>query len=56
MKIEEFAHRVAGEALPLLERRYHYRISEDHKRDIQRTIRENLKDLLAELEQQSAKE
>ena len=49
MKIEEFAHRVAGEALSLLEKRYHYRISDDHKRDIQRTIRESLKDLLAEV-------
>ena len=35
MKIEELVHRVAGEALSLLERRYHYRISEDHKKDIQ---------------------
>lgn len=54
MKIEEFAHRIAGEALSLLERRYHYRVSEDHKRDIQRSIRENLKQLLEEMEQESA--
>ena len=56
MKIEEFAHRVAGEALSLLEKRYHYRISDDHKRDIQRTIREGLKDLLAEMQQEPARE
>ena len=55
MKIEAFAHRVAGEALALLEKRYHYRVSEDHKRDIQRTIKDNLNDLLQEA-QEEAKE
>ena len=55
MKIEEFAHRIAGKAPSLLEKRYHYRVSEDHKRDIQRTIRENLKDILEEIQQESSK-
>ena len=48
MKIEELVYRVAGEALSLLEKRYHYRISDDHKKDIQNTIRDDLNSLLAE--------
>ena len=48
MKIEELVHRIAGEALNLLERRYHYRISEDHKKDIQNTVRDNLNSILNE--------
>jgi len=48
MKIEELVHRIAGEALNLLERRYHYRISEDHKKDIQSTVRDNLNAILNE--------
>ena len=55
MKIEDVAHRIAGEALSLLEKRYHYRVSEDHKRDIQRTIRENLSQILSEEKEESAK-
>ncbi len=46
MKIEDLAHRVAGEALALLEKKYHYRIAEDHKKDIQNTIRKNLNQYL----------
>ncbi len=42
MKVEDLAHRIAGEALTLLEKKYHYRIAEDHKKDIQNTIRKNL--------------
>lgn len=42
MKIEDLAYRIAGEALALLERKYHYRIAEDHKKDIQKTICNNL--------------
>ena len=42
MKIEQLAHRIAGEALALLEKKYHYRIAEDHKKDIQNTIVRNL--------------
>jgi len=48
MKIEELVHRVAGEALSLLEKRYHYRISDDHKKDIQNTVRDNLNNILNE--------
>jgi len=46
MKIEEVVYRTAGEALSLLEKRYHYRISEDHKKDIQNTVRDNLNRIL----------
>jgi hypothetical protein len=46
MKIEELAYRIAGEALTLLEKKYHYRIAEDHKKDIQNTIRKNLNQYL----------
>ncbi len=48
MKIEDLAHRIAGEALMLLEKKYHYRIAEDHKKDIQNTIRKNLTQYLKE--------
>ncbi|HUT32722.1 MAG TPA: hypothetical protein VNE39_04505 [Planctomycetota bacterium] len=48
MKIEDLAHRIAGEALTLLEKKYHYRIAEDHKKDIQNSIRKNLNQLLKE--------
>jgi hypothetical protein len=48
MKIEDLAHRVAGEALSLLEKKYHYRIAEDHKKDIQNSIRKNLNQLIKE--------
>jgi len=56
MKVEELVHRVAGEALSLLERRYHYRISEDHKKDIQSSIKDNLNELLSEKKQEPEKE
>ncbi|HUS57842.1 MAG TPA: hypothetical protein VM141_04245 [Planctomycetota bacterium] len=52
MKIEELVHRVAGEALNLLEKRYHYRISEEHKKDIQNTVRDNLNSILNEGKEQ----
>jgi len=48
MKIEELAFRIAGETLSLLEKKYHYRIAEDHKKDIQNAIRKNLNQLLKE--------
>ena len=51
MKIEQLAHRIAGETLTLLEKKYHYRIAEDHKKDIQNTIVRNLNQYL-----QSSKE
>lgn len=48
MKIEELVYRVAEETLRLLEKRYHYRISDDHKKDIQDTIRDSINTLLTE--------
>jgi hypothetical protein len=48
MKIEQLAYRIAGEALTLLEKKYHYRIAEDHKRDIQNTVVKNLTQYLKE--------
>jgi hypothetical protein len=56
MKIEDLVYRVAGEALSLLENRYHYRISDDHKKDIQNTVRDSLQDMLKEEKQQSGEE
>jgi len=49
MKIEDLVYRIAGEALTLLEKKYHYRIAEDHKKDIQNTIRKNLNQYLKDL-------
>jgi hypothetical protein len=54
MKIEDVVYRVAGEALSLLENRYHYRISEDHKKDIQGTVRDNLNNILEETKKEGA--
>lgn len=48
MKIEDLAYRIAGEALTLLEKKYHYRIAEDHRKDIQNTVRKNLNQYLKE--------
>ena len=48
MKIERLAYRIAGEALSLLEKKYHYRIAEDHKKDIQNSIVKNLNQFLKE--------
>lgn len=48
MKIEDLAYRIAGEALALLEKKYHYRIAEDHKKDIQNTVRKNLNQYIKE--------
>lgn len=48
MKIEDLAYRIAGEALNLLEERYHYRISEESKRGIAEEIRDNLNRILTE--------
>ena len=46
MKVETLVYRVAGEALALLEKKYHYKIAEEHKKDIQKTIRSNLNEYL----------
>jgi len=42
MKIEQLAWRVAAETLHLLEEKYHYRISDEHKKGIQQEICDNL--------------
>jgi len=47
MKIEEVAYAIAGETLAILEKKYHYRIPDEHKRDIQRTVQGNLSHILA---------
>jgi len=49
MKIEDLAYRVAGEALTLLEKKYHYRVAEEHRKDIQNTIRKNLGQYLKDM-------
>ena len=49
MKIEEVAYAIAGETLAILEQKYHYRIPEEHKRDIQRSVQGSLNDILAKL-------
>ena len=48
MRIEDVVYRVAGEALALLEKKYHYKIAEDHKKDIQNSIRKNLNQYIAQ--------
>jgi hypothetical protein len=48
MKVEELAYKIAGETLNLLEEKYHYRISEEHKKGIAKEIRDNLNRYLAE--------
>ncbi|NQT19815.1 MAG: hypothetical protein HQ592_08920 [Planctomycetes bacterium] len=54
MRIEELVYRVAEETLRLLEKRYHYRISNEHKKDIQDTVRDNLNSLLNDETRQEA--
>ena len=56
MKIERLVYRVAGEALTLLEKKYHYRIAEDHKKDIQNSVVKNINDYLKEPEKDAEPE
>ena len=42
MKLEDLVYRVAGETLAMLEKKYHYHVSEEHKQDIQKAIKENV--------------
>lgn len=46
MKIEQLAFAIAGETLEVLESKYHYRIPEEHKRDVQRSVQERLNEIL----------
>ena len=56
MKIEEVAYAIAGETIVVLEQKYHYRIPEEHKRDIQRSVQERLNNILAALNTPEAEE
>lgn len=53
MRIEDLVYRVAGEALALLEKKYHYKIAEDHKKDIQNSIRKNLNQYIAQASEET---
>jgi len=54
MKIEDLAYAIAGETIAVLEQKYHYRIPDEHKRDIQRSVQERLNDILARVSQPDA--
>jgi len=54
MKIEDLAYAIAGETIAVLEQKYHYRIPDEHKRDIQRLVQERLNDILARTSQPDA--
>lgn len=54
MKIEDLAYAIAGETIAVLEQKYHYRIPEEHKRDIQRSVQERLNEILARTSQPDA--
>ena len=54
MKIEDLAYAIAGETIAVLEQKYHYRIPEEHKRDIQRSVQERLNDILTRTSQPDA--
>ena len=51
MKLEQFAYRIAAETLAQLEKKYHYRISEEHKKDVQSIVCAHLSQILAEMQQ-----
>ncbi|MFH1733058.1 MAG: hypothetical protein ABIF82_15610 [Planctomycetota bacterium] len=54
MKIEDLAYAIAGETIAVLEQKYHYRIPDEHKRDIQRSVQERLNDILTRTSQPDA--
>jgi hypothetical protein len=54
MKIEEVMYQVAGETLSILEEKYHYRIPDEHKRDIQRQVLAGLNDIIAGVKKPAA--
>ena len=56
MKIEDVAYAIAGETIAVLEEKYHYRIPEEHKRDIQRSVQDKLSSILATLNAPKAEE
>ena len=46
MKIEDLAYQIAKETLDMLEKKYYYKIPEDHKREIRSAIRNDLKNIM----------
>ncbi len=48
MRIEDLAYRVCTETLNLLEEKYHYRVSDEHKKSIQAEIKENINRYITE--------
>jgi hypothetical protein len=54
MKIEDLAYRVCTETLNLLEEKYHYRVSDEHKKNIQKEIKENINRYIAESSKRAA--
>jgi len=50
MKIEDLAYQVAGEAILLLEKKYGYHISSDHRKEIQTEMKGNVNRILAEMQ------
>ena len=46
MKIEDLAYQIAKETLELLEKKFYYKIPDDHKREVQLVIREDLKNIM----------
>lgn len=46
MKVEDLAYAIAGETIAILEEKYHYRIPDEHKRDIQRSVQARLGEIL----------
>jgi hypothetical protein len=47
MKLEDLAYLIAGEALRQLETKYHYRVPEAHKKEVQTAVRDNLNHVMA---------
>ena len=52
MKLEDLVYQVAGEALSLLEQKFHYHVTEDHKREIQAAVRDDLSSILKRIRPQ----
>ena len=46
MKLEDFAYRVALKTLQLLEHHYHYKIPEEHKKELVKEVCANLTPLI----------
>ena len=42
MKIEDLAYRIAGETMALLQKKHHYHISPEHKKEVQAEIRDSV--------------